>query len=552
MSKNNEKIIKDYFIPNKTRQDLKKHKSNGKCLTIEIPKNETKDYYPKYAQNKTINFCRSYNNFYAFKFNLDKINNNNKSVKGNNEMKKINYVPKINRRKRNLNKFININRDEDTKKKAEMENKTQIQMNKYNINNKSYSNFNSFYKRRKKRYLSSDINDQKNYNNYYYITDSNNNSESNIFLKKMNRSSTNNNYYNEKMDKSLPIHVCQTCFDKEMLEEQRPYIPIDNRKEKLREQFIKQNPFIFIDKMNEFEKRRIQQKVDNMSKIQRSVIPTYELEVNKPRNLKKEKLQLINEYSLNPLCLDHGKDPKYVKYKANFDSKEKFIQNNPDIYPGLVQRKAFKDYYEKCMYQVPTEEENYSMNPKFKEHHIKVLKMQIDNKKKKESEYLRKTRTAEFFANKVFDEYKRQERLKGLKKISQSLQIFNIDNKKLDEYKKSVKDFKQREEEKFGNKLVLMKDQENEEYILRNKKEKFMDSELYQKMFEDMNKKNEVKLKKKKEEKLKWNNYLNKYSMRYGYKNRYNNCDRCNKPMQKNQKLKKYPPPKESVVNVNF
>ena len=144
-----------------------------------------------------------------------------------------------------------------------MENKTQIQMNKYNINNKSYSNFNSFYKRRKKRYLSSDINDQKNYNNYYYITDSNNNSESNIFLKKMNRSSTNNNYYNEKMDKSLPIHVCQTCFDKEMLEEQRPYIPIDNRKEKLREQFIKQNPFIFIDKMNEFEKRRIQQKVDN-------------------------------------------------------------------------------------------------------------------------------------------------------------------------------------------------------------------------------------------------------------------------------------------------
>jgi len=44
------------------------------------------NYYPKYAQNKTINFCRSYNNFYAFKFNLDKINNNNKSVKGNNEI----------------------------------------------------------------------------------------------------------------------------------------------------------------------------------------------------------------------------------------------------------------------------------------------------------------------------------------------------------------------------------------------------------------------------------------------------------------------------------
>ena len=547
MSKNNENLINDYFIPNKKRHDLKKTKSNGRCLTIEIPNAESKDYYPKHENNKTINFCRSYNNFYAFKFNLDKINNdNNRSVRGNNENKKISFVPKIHRRKRNLNKFININRDEDNKKKIEMENKTQ--MNKFNINNKSYSNFNSFCKR-KKKYLSTDTKDQKNYNQLYNITD-NSNSESNPFLKKMNRSSTNKNYYNEKINKSLPIHVCQTCFDKEMLEEVRPFIPVDKRKEKLREQFIKQNPFIFQDKMNNFEKRRIQQKVENMTNIQRSVIPTYELEVNKPRNLKKEKLQLINEYSLNPLCLDHGKDPKYVKYKANFDSKEKFIQNNPDIYPGLVQRKAFKDYYEKCMLQVPTEEENYSLNPKFKENHIRVLKMQIDNKKKKENEYLKKTRTAELFANKVFDEYKSQERLKGLKKISQSLQIFNIDNKKLDDYKKSVKEFKQKQEKKLGNKLVLMKDQENEEYVLRIKKEKFMDSELYQKMFEDMNKKNEVKLKNKKEEKLQWHNYMNKYSMRYGYKNRYNNCDRCNKPIQKNQKLKKYPPPEEDIVNV--
>jgi len=547
MSKNNENLINDYFIPNKKRHDLKKTKSNGRCLTIEIPNAESKDYYPKHENNKTINFCRSYNNFYAFKFNLDKINNdNNRSVRGNNENKKISFVPKIHRRKRNLNKFININRDEDNKKKIEMENKTQ--MNKFNINNKSYSNFNSLCKR-KKKYLSTDTKDQKNYNQLYNITD-NSNSESNPFLKKMNRSSTNKNYYNEKINKSLPIHVCQTCFDKEMLEEVRPFIPVDKRKEKLREQFIKQNPFIFQDKMNNFEKRRIQQKVENMTNIQRSVIPTYELEVNKPRNLKKEKLQLINEYSLNPLCLDHGKDPKYVKYKANFDSKEKFIQNNPDIYPGLVQRKAFKDYYEKCMLQVPTEEENYSLNPKFKENHIRVLKMQIDNKKKKENEYLKKTRTAELFANKVFDEYKSQERLKGLKKISQSLQIFNIDNKKLDDYKKSVKEFKQKQEKKLGNKLVLMKDQENEEYVLRIKKEKFMDSELYQKMFEDMNKKNEVKLKNKKEEKLQWHNYMNKYSMRYGYKNRYNNCDRCNKPIQKNQKLKKYPPPEEDIVNV--
>ena len=539
MSKNNEKIINNNFNPSKKRQDFKKHKSYGRCLTIEIPEDKCKDYYPKYANNKTINYSRSYNNFYAFKFNIDKINNNS-SVRGNNGNQKTTHVPKINRHKRNLNKFININKEEDNKKI--MENKTQI--NKYNINNKSYSNFNSFYKR-KKRYLSNDINETKNYNNNY-ITD-NTFSESNIFSYKMDRTSTNKN--SDKINKSLPVYVCQTCFDKEMLEETMPSILKDNRKDILREKFIKQNPFIFIDKMNNFEKRRIQNKVDNMTKIQRSVIPAYELEVNKPRNLKKEKLQLLNEYSLNPLCLEHGKDPKFIKYKVNFDKKEKLIQSHPDIFPGLGQRKAFQDYYEKCMYQVPITEENYSLNPKFKENHIKVLKMQIDNKKKKESEYLKKTKTAECFANKNFEEYNEKEKLKDLKKISQSLQIFNIENKKLGEYKKSVKEFKRKVEEKLGNKLVLLKDKENEDYILRYKKEKFMDTELYQKMFEDMNKKKEVKLKNKKEEKIKWNNFMSKYSMRYGYKNRYNNCDGCNKPVLKNKELKKYPPPKGSVVN---
>ena len=104
MSKNNEKIINNNFNPSKKRQDFKKHKSYGRCLTIEIPEDKCKDYYPKYANNKTINYSRSYNNFYAFKFNLDKINNNS-SVRGNNGNQKTCHVPTINRHKRNLNNF---------------------------------------------------------------------------------------------------------------------------------------------------------------------------------------------------------------------------------------------------------------------------------------------------------------------------------------------------------------------------------------------------------------------------------------------------------------
>jgi hypothetical protein len=488
------------------KKDNKHHKNLGRRLTIEIPEDEYKDNEQNYINNRTITYSRSYNNFYSFKFNPLNTNNN-KTVKGDNINKKINHVPKINRHKRNLNKFINITKEEENKKK--LENQTQIE--KHNINNKSYSNFNSFYKR-KKRYLSTDMNEQKYYNNNY-ITDNNFN-ESDILKYKLRKSSTNKIY--DKKNLSLPIYVCQNCFDKEMLEEKRPSLYNDNRKEILREQFIKQNPYYFIDKMNNFEKRRIQKKIDDMSNKQRSVLPAYQLEVNKPRNLKKEKLQLINEYSLNPLWIEHGKDPKFLINKINFDKKEKHIQNNPQIYSGLAPRKAFNDYYEKCMYQVPISEENYTLNPIYKENHIKVLKQQIDNKKKKEREYLKKTKTAECFANKKFDEYKKEERLKDLKKISQSLQIFNIDNQKLDEYKKNIKEIKQKEEARFGNKLILLKDQLNEDYKLRYIKEKYMDTELYQKMFEDMNKKKETKINNKNEEKKKWNNYKNKYSMRYG------------------------------------
>ena len=72
-------------------------------------------------------------------------------------------------------------------------------------------------------------------------------------------------------------------------------------------------------------------------------------------------------------------------------------------------------------------------------------------------------------------------------------------------------------------------------------------------MFDEMNQKREKKIYDRNEEKRKWNNYLDKYNMRYGYKNRYNNCDICNRPIQDQKKqLKRYPPPRENVVNVNY
>ena len=542
---------------NKPQYKIKK--PDSRCLTVE--NTEDRDYYKtKTFNNRKINCSKSYSNFNKYNLNCDnKINNENEIDFFKHP--KLNFVPRINRHKRNLNKFININKENDNN----IQTKTQSyhikpkEKQKENAINKTYNNFNSFYKRKKRSISTEPNNDYINYKNKYI---NENQKDSELFNNRIRHSSANVNSNKKQRKNNLTYandyssnYVCKNCFDKKMLEEKFPSLSksMINSKEKLVDQFINENPFYFIDKMNNLEKKRIQSNLDNLSFKQRNVIPIYEQEINKPSNLRKEQLQLINEYSLNPLAIEHGKDPKFLEQKIFFDRKEKLIQNNPDIYPGLVPRKAFQDYYEKCMYQIPSSEENYTINPVYKKNYIKALKKQISDKENRERDLILKTKKAEYIANKNFNEYKKREKLNEMKKSKYNLQMFNKDNKKLEEYKKYKKENMMREEEKFGQRLDLMKDKENKDYRLRYKKEKHMDCEMYQKMFDEMNQKREKKIFDRNEEKRKWNNYLDKYNMRYGYKNRYNNCDICNRPIQDQKKqLKRYPPPRENVVNVNY
>ena len=565
MSNNNEEQ-KYNLITKKRRTNsfmnqpkYKNKKSDSRCLTVENP--EDKDYYiAKAFNNKKINYSKSYSNF-----NKGNLNYDNKTNPVNEidffKQPKLNFVPRINRHKRNLDKFININKENNNY----IQTKTQSyhikpkQKEKENVINKTYNNFNIFYKR-KKRSISTEPNNY--YNNYKNKYINENQKDSEIFGNRIRHSSTNVNSGKKQKKNNLTYsnenssnYVCKNCFDKKMLEEKFPSLSksMVNSKEKLVDEFINENPFYFIDKMNNFEKKRIQSNLDNLSFKQRNVLPVYEQEVNKPSNLRKEQLQLINEYSLNPLAIEHRKDPKFLQQKIFFDRKEKLIQNNPDIYTGLVPRKAFQDYYEKCMYQLPSSEENYTINPVYKKNYIKALKKQISDKQKRENDLVTKTKKAEYLANKNFNEYKRREKMDDFKKSKYNLQMFNKDNKKLEEYKKIKKENMIREEEKFGQKLDLMKDKENKDYRLRYKKEKNMDCEMYQKMFDEMNQKREKKIYDRNEEKRKWNNYLDKYNIRYGYKNRFNNCDICNRPIQdQNKQLKRYPPPKENVMNIIY
>ena len=227
-----------------------------------------------------------------------------------------------------------------------------------------------------------------------------------------------------------------------------------NNKELLTDKFINENPFYFIDQMRHDEKNRIQKRIDNLSTKQKLALSMYENEINLPRNLKKEKLQLINEYSLNPLAIYHKKDPKFLEKKKIFDKKEKLIIDNPDIYQGLGPRKALRDYYQKCVYQVPKLEESYKINPVYKKNYIKVLKKQIEDKKIKEKEIKKRTRISEYIANKNFDELTKKERLHDLNKKEQERKKLIDDNNKLQEYKKNIKEIKDEEEKKYTTKKI--------------------------------------------------------------------------------------------------
>ena len=561
MSNNNEENKNNIIINKrktnsvlKKRMESKNKKIHTRCNTLENSKEKEINLQPKSLyKTKRVELSKSCTNFYNNNARLnfenekekEKYNDNNNMINLN--LKKDFFVPRITRHRRNLNKFLKMNND----------NGNDIINNKYNnikssnnnnftnenqkkLMNKSHHNFNKLFNKKKQRCISTEANTNNN-PKYKYYSSTNANS-----VEKTPKGKITNLTYSIE----APNYVCNNCYNKKLIQDKDSNLSYQmNNKELLANKFINENPFYFVDQMNQMEKKRIQKKLDNLSTKQRLALSIYEKEINKPRNLKKEKLQLINEYSLNPLAIYHLKDPKFIEQKKVFDKKEKLILNNPEIYQGLGKpRKAFQDYYEKCMYQVPQLEEIYKENPVYKQNYIRTLRKQIEDKKIKEKEIKKSTKIAEFYANKIFNEYTEKERLNDLKKIQQGKQYIIQENNKMDGYKKNLKEIKDKEEKKYLYKLDLLKDRDNQNIRIRNKKDKELDCEMYQKMFDEMNQKREMKINNEKEEKKKWNNYLDRYNLKYNITNRHSNCDICNKPIKKNEKLKKYRANKSNVL----
>jgi hypothetical protein len=424
-----DKNKKEYFFPNNN-------------IRTERESFDFRDYEyfkPRIKKNRKFELP-NYNSIITYRNNNNVLNNRqlnqsagglssyNKSYLKDNEHN--NNVPRIQRKKNKIDKYINKDQNLNDKKKI-----TDTSRISKNIMNNSMDKDYYIFKRRLKNNNINDNNTIKLNNISYNKTHSTNiiNKNTKYNNKKNNRNSSYDNK-NKKKD-NIKNLLCTNCFDLKMLEDQDNKANEIDRKEQLNERFILENPFYFIDVMNEKEKNRIKEKIDYNTNRQRLALANFKKEVDKPKNNAKENLQLINEYSLNPLSINDGKDPRYLKQKKNFDKKENIIYQNPNLYKSMQPRKAYNDYYNKCIYQIPNMEKTYYRNPVYKENYIKALKKQIEDKKIKEYEKKKKQNEAESFALKQFNEYKKKAEINEKVEINKRIIQYIDDNKQLKDFK---------------------------------------------------------------------------------------------------------------------
>ena len=520
---NLEKNNFEYFFPNEQPRNR----------TIEY---ENKNYFkPRIIKHRTINgknnnnVNRLYNSNNDFNYN---INYHNRAFSTNNinNNKKPN-IPRI-VRKKNINKFLNKN----YKPREKDENINNFNQKKDNQNNnkrtKSIENNNYMY--------------NSNQNPNYIL-----NSGRGCYAdqKKNHQKINRNASYDIKLNinEGSTNLLCKNCFDKKMLEEENPKNKEIDRIEYLNNKFINENPYYFIDKMSENEKRRITDKIESNSNKQRLAYVTFKKAIDNPKNNTKEQLQLINEYSINPLTIEVGKDPRYLKQKQSYDKKEKIIQQNPDKFKSLEPRKAYNDYYNKCIYQIPKMEEMYHVNSVYKENYIKALKKQIEDKKNKEYEDKKKQRNAEAVAIQKFNDYKKIANLNEKEKHNYGIELLKNDNILLEDFKKYKNNLFKEQERQLETERLKNNNRIDNDLKLRSKNQKRNNIETYQDWLDNIDKKKQTKQEKKDEENKKWNNYIQNYNLKCKHLD-VSSCDICNRPYRK-EKLRQFPPSSSEKVN---
>ena len=273
-----EKQKYEYFYPNKQLDNRTIEEFSKDLFKPKIIKHKRQyNYKSTNDKDNNINYIKEtqqnqnrVNSLYISNSidNLNNINTNNENH---------NFIPRIVRNKKDINKYIN-------KEKNIREND--------NLNN-------NVFNQPKRSFSKDNINKNSLKKNQFQVNN-----------KRIKRNvSYDNNLNNDN------LALCKNCFDRKMLEEESPKNQEIDKIEYLNNKFINENPFYFIDKMSDNEKNRINEKIESNSNKQRLAFANYKREIDNPKNNTKEKLQLINEYSINPLAIEVGKDPRYFKQK---------------------------------------------------------------------------------------------------------------------------------------------------------------------------------------------------------------------------------------------
>ncbi len=524
---------KDYFFPNISLDN------------VTIDDGDDEYYKPRIRKKKYFslpydNIITYRNNSYDNDLTKRRLNQSDGVLSAYNSIhskdNEYTNVPRIRRKKSNINKYVN----KDQYSRYETKSSDALTTNRIIRCNSMDKDYSLLKQRLKKN------------NNYYEAIRMNNISYNNAneydYDKNSNHKISRKNSYdivNKSNDKSQKL-ICNNCFDIKMLEDQETINTEIDRKEQLTEKFLSENPFYFVDIMKEKEKKRIKDKIENNSNRQKMALDNYKIEIDKPKNRAKEQLQLINEFSLNPLEINDKKDPRYLKQKKLFDKKENIIYQNPN-FKGLEPRKAYNDYYNKCIYQVPIIEKVYYRNPVYKENYMKVLKKQIEDKKIKEYEKKKKQKEAELYSIKKINEHDKLASITEREKSKNYYLQFMDDNKQLKYLKERRNNILKEKQRKLVCELEEKNYNRDKNIQMRNLNEKSNIIGTFQKWLDEVDKKKIIKQERKDEENKKWKEYIYNYEIKC-MNNNIISCDLCNKPYRKD-KFRKYPPQSSEMKN---
>ena len=373
--------------------------------------------------------------------------------------------------------------------------------NYYNDNDKTYNNYNNYNENNKKNNRNSSAKTKPNAEKYFYKL------------------------------------ICDNCYNNKLAAKNLKKLD-PPEKEKLRKNFLKVNPFIFQDQMNDFQKQKLNDKKNDLENLQAQALDNL-AKYKKDHPDPKETLQKKNECCPNPMVDYAESDPRIAKAKKNYDLKENLIAKNKDLYNFDKPRDAINDYYNKCMYQVPVLELIHETNPEYQKEFIDTLKKQIADKEKNDKLRKKQQLESEKLANERFKQYNDYINRKNLEEKKKNQQDLHNKNKLMDEYKKKKADQEKKDLDKYYNDLRKKMKEEDEANKNKQLQEKLNNINNFQNWLKEFDDKKKAEKQKALDDKKKWENYAKEYDYKCKHGNYLTRCALCNKAFPK-EKLVKY------------